>query len=219
MNAQSLQKKRTPRKAGRPSASGPTADMESQLMTAALTVFGDKGYDGASLSQIAEHADADIALIRYYFGSKQDLWHKALSQLSEELGREGLRTLADAADQSATQQLVAAISWFLTMSAEKPFVSRIIVSEGNDTGPRGHFIAKEFVGPFYKIMATLIDGAKQEGTVPNVSTRTIFFMITHGGSFPMAMPTLTNAFPGGKIESKKALAAHVDAITSLIVRA
>lgn len=211
-------KQTTDRKQGRPSEKSAHPDLEEKLIRAALKVFGAKGFDGASLSQIARLAQTDIALIRYYFGSKHGLWQMALSRLGEELSHEGMRVLAETANQSAAQRLKAAIAWFLTMSAHRPYVSRIIVSEGNDTGARGRFIAKEFVGPFYKIMADLIDEAKQEGTVPDVATRTIFFMITHGGSFPMAMPTLTNAFPGGKIENNKALAAHINAITSLIIQ-
>ena len=41
-------------------------------------------------------------------------------------------------------------------------------------------------------------------------------MITHGGSFPMALSALTNAFPGGDITTDKALKAHGDAIIKLI---
>ena len=65
-------------------------------------------------------------------------------------------------------------------------------------------------------MSSVIEDAKKEGAVPKVSTRTIFFMITHGGSFPMAIPTLTNDLPGRDIRSKRALKEHADAIVQLL---
>ena len=47
--------------------------------------------------------------------------------------------------------------------------------------------------------------------------RTIFFMITHGGSFPMALPALTNAFPGGDISKLANLTAHAEALIGSIL--
>jgi hypothetical protein len=41
-------------------------------------------------------------------------------------------------------------------------------------------------------------------------------MITHDGSFPMALPALTNVIPGGDINARDGLTAHADAIIALI---
>lgn len=207
-----------PRKRGRPSRNDQRHDLQARLLEAALEAFADGGFDGASLSQIAKKAETDIALIRYYFGSKQDLWTAALDDLNERLQSELSTVLKKDKGDSATQTLKTAIHWFVEMSAAHPALSRIIVHEGNDNGERGKYIAKDFIGPFYDIVADLIEGAKREESVPDVATRTVFFMITHGGSFPMAMPALTNAFPGGKISSKRALRAHYEAIVALVMR-
>lgn len=44
------------------------------ILDAALTLFSERGYDGASLRAIAQVADIDPALIRYYFGDKEALF-------------------------------------------------------------------------------------------------------------------------------------------------
>ena len=204
------------RKPGRPKgAKGP--DLKQALLVAAIDLFAQRGFDGVSLSQIAGQADVDIALTRYYFGSKDQLWEAAMMLLAERFAAE--ITLAISKQQESQEgSLKKTIRAFVLASACWPQVSRIIVFDGNKEDQRGRFIAKNMVTPFYLILSDLIATAVSQGSIPNVSPRTIFFMITHGGSFPMALPALTNALPGGDIESTEGLNAHAEAIIALLFR-
>lgn len=203
------------RKRGRPrGTTGP--DLKTALLLAAIDLFSERGFDGVSLSQIASKAQADIGLTRYYFGSKASLWEAAISHLAK-CFVEDLTKANTSEDGSSTDALRALVKAFIIASGKWPQVSRVIVFDGNKSDTRGEFIQNRLVAPFYKLLAELIEGAKKEGNIPEVSTRTIFFMITHGGSFPMALPALTNALPGEDIASENGLRAHADAITALIL--
>lgn len=190
-------------------------DLRRAFLDAAVDLFGARGFDGVSLSQIAAEVGADVALTRYYFGSKQEVWIAAITHLIQQVEKETSRS-AELHQSNYTDQLKAAIQDFIAVSAKWPQLSRIIVFDGEKSDERGEYIAQHVVRPFYKRMSKLIRGAKKEGTIPNVSERTLFFMITHGGSFPMALPALTNSFPGGDIKTPKAVKAHADAIIELI---
>lgn len=204
------------RRPGRPS-SEEAGSRREELLLAAIELFGKRGFDGVSLRQIADRMGADIGLTRYYFGSKQDLWKAAIDHLAERLAAE-LQQIAEGKFSSKTEMMKAVIRWFVAMSARWPQLSRIIVFDGNDEGVRGRYVAERLVGPFYALMNELITGAKLEGTIVDASPRTIFFMITHGGSFPMALPVLTNSFPGGDIKDTDNLKAHAEAIIHLVFR-
>ncbi len=199
---------------GRP-RSEKSDDLRRAILDAAVDLFGARGFDGVSLGQIASEVGADVALTRYYFGSKHEVWIAAISHLTQQIEADANRD-SDLVNLSQSDQLKAAIQEFIAMSAKWPQLSRIIVFDGDKTDERGQYIAQYVVLPFYKRMSKLIRGAKKEGTIPNVAERTLFFMITHGGSFPMALSALTNAFPGGDITTDKALKAHGDAIIRLI---
>lgn len=204
------------RKRGRPRGTG-GPDLKNALLRAAIDLFAERGFDGVSLSQIASKVDADVGLTRYYFGSKASLWNAAMGQLSEFF----VQALGDAnrfEGGSKTEALKTLIRAFIEASAQWPQVSRIIVFDGDKADARGEFIKTQFVAPFYQLLSELIEDAKTEGDIPKVSTRTIFFMITHGGSFPMALPALTNALPGGDIASDKGLESHADAIVKLVFK-
>jgi AcrR family transcriptional regulator len=48
------------------------------ILAAARTSFADQGYDGTTIRGIARHAGVDPALVRHYFGTKEQLFAAAL---------------------------------------------------------------------------------------------------------------------------------------------
>lgn len=64
----------TPPKGRRP---GATSSRQA-ILKAAQQLFADKGYDGASVRQIAEKAKVDPAMINHHFGSKEKLFTACL---------------------------------------------------------------------------------------------------------------------------------------------
>ncbi|MQY05992.1 TetR/AcrR family transcriptional regulator [Actinomadura macrotermitis] len=56
---------------------GPTETREA-ILAAARELFGDKGYDGASLRAIARAAGVDPALVHHFFGNKEGVFVAAM---------------------------------------------------------------------------------------------------------------------------------------------
>lgn len=202
------------RKRGRPQAAK-NADLKLALLHSAIDLFAESGFDGVSLSHIAEKVGADKGLSRYYFGSKEALWVAAMTHLASCFAS-ALNKSLDANNETETEAMKSLIRAFISASAKWPQVSRVIVHDGAKHSERSEFLQNRFILPFYTALKGLITGAKSEGTLPNISDRTIFFMITHGASFPMALPILTNAIEGGDIESPDALKEHSEAVIELL---
>jgi AcrR family transcriptional regulator len=49
-------------------------DKKEHIMNAAIALFAEKGFEGSSIRDIAASADVNIAMINYYFGSKEKLF-------------------------------------------------------------------------------------------------------------------------------------------------
>ncbi len=49
-------------------------DTRARLLTAACEVFAERGYKNATVAEICETAEANIASINYYFGGKESLY-------------------------------------------------------------------------------------------------------------------------------------------------
>jgi AcrR family transcriptional regulator len=71
----------------------PTGDTRSALLGAAEELFAERGVAGASVRQITARAGANVAAIRYHFGSKRALVQEALRRRLEPLNRERLAAL------------------------------------------------------------------------------------------------------------------------------
>ncbi len=58
----------------RPGSGGSRED----ILAAARAAFGERGYDGATMRDIAARAGVDPALVHHFFGSKQQLFTAAM---------------------------------------------------------------------------------------------------------------------------------------------
>ncbi len=61
-----------------------------RLLSAALGQFGEHGYDGASIRDIARAAGTNVALVSYHFGGKEQLYHELLRDLVSRRVQAGL---------------------------------------------------------------------------------------------------------------------------------
>ncbi len=56
------------------------ADKREHILAIAEKLFGEKGFEGTSVRDIAQHANVNLAMISYYFGSKEKLLEALLEQ-------------------------------------------------------------------------------------------------------------------------------------------
>ena len=70
------------RRAGRPRR---PADSRAALLAAATELFAAHGFDGVSVSDIAEKAGVNRAMISYHFGGKRDLYAAILAATFQEI--------------------------------------------------------------------------------------------------------------------------------------
>jgi AcrR family transcriptional regulator len=62
----------------RPGPRGAEADTRASILREARRAFGELGYSATTLRSVAAAAGVDVALIPYYFGSKQELFTTAM---------------------------------------------------------------------------------------------------------------------------------------------
>jgi AcrR family transcriptional regulator len=77
-----------------------------KLIDAALQVFGDYGFDGASTRMLADAAGANLAAIPYYFGGKEGLY-RAAAQFVVESSRSELSPVIEQIDHALAQRAVS----------------------------------------------------------------------------------------------------------------
>jgi AcrR family transcriptional regulator len=55
-------------------------DKKDQIIKAAIDLFAEKGFEGTSIRELAASADVNLAMVNYYFGSKEKLFEAMVEQ-------------------------------------------------------------------------------------------------------------------------------------------
>ncbi|MEJ2346593.1 MAG: TetR family transcriptional regulator [Gammaproteobacteria bacterium] len=112
------------------------APVQERLVQAALACFLDDDYHEVTTRQLAAAADANISMIRYYFGSKEGLY--------EEMIRQTLQPLLDVLDGPLLASTAGFGDYFRlyyrTMQANPRFPALILKVLALNQGPGKRFI-------------------------------------------------------------------------------
>lgn len=137
------------------------------LLVAARRSFARKGFDGASLRDIAAQAGVDVALVARLFGSKEALWSAVIDglALAGERYRAQFERLAAAADVDARAALCEFITLFSRISLEIPEFPALLMQETCTPGPRLEAIERLLVEPFVAAASPIVRAAIGQGVL------------------------------------------------------
>ena len=101
--------------------------LEAEIVTEAVRVFAECGYEGASIATVADKAGLSKQNLMYYFPTKQALYERVLDGVLDEwLYR--MESLADP-EQDPRDVLRAYVQAKLRFSREQPWASRVYALE------------------------------------------------------------------------------------------
>ena len=131
-------------------------ETRDKIISAALDVFTDKGFEAASTRQIAARVGVNHGLIPYYFGTKQKLWQAAVDHAFGDMQTEVDAILADSATPDPRERLARLIRTHVYFVATRPAFVRLMLEEGKRRGERMRWIVDRHVKPLYDAFAALI---------------------------------------------------------------
>ena len=115
----------------------------SAILDSAEALFAQRGFEGATLAQIATHAGLSRATPSYFFSNKESLYVAVLERLfaeREAAARDAFSPLRDWAEEHAAgslrSALTAAVDGYLGFLQRRPAFARLIQREQLDGGKR-----------------------------------------------------------------------------------
>ena len=160
----------------------PSADAtRERILAAALDLFSERSFEGASTRLIAERAGVQQPLLTYHFGTKEELWRAAVGQLFEDLARslgERVAGLRGVEDEMVAKLVVAD---FVRFSATHPQLHRIIMQECKSEGDRLAWLVARHIRPLYEGAVALLEPLVASGKVRDVPARTPLLPVDGGG--------------------------------------
>jgi AcrR family transcriptional regulator len=191
---------------------------KSKLLKAAISVFGNQGYSGGSVRQIAELANTNIGAIKYHYSSKEKLWQAVVTYLFEKLGEYVMRDAERWPGMSPRDRVVNSTKNYIYFCAEYPELNRIILSETIQNGDRLHWLAENHVRLFIERSIAWMAIAQENGVYPKeISVLNLVFIATSASQnlFLMA-PFVEHAF-GIDVFKKDQIEKHIDAVVALLL--
>ena len=133
------------------------------LVSAALRLFGEHGYDSVSTRQIADAANANIGSIAYHFGGKPGLRTACAQYVSgavrEALAPEFPDTLQDGLQpDAAARMLIGMLSTFVkhtTQQTDSDDISTFVMREMVCPGEVMQHLYRDLIGPAHDRMCRL----------------------------------------------------------------
>ena len=195
----------------------PSADAtRERILAAALDLFSELSFDGATTREIASRAGVTQPLLNYHFSSKDELWQAAVDGLFTELNRaltaraEGLRGV----DELTVAKLL--VREFVYFSAAHPQLHRIITQECKTDGPRMDWLVERHIRPRYEQTAAMFARLVEAGHVPDIAVPHLYYIVTGAAPTMFVLAPECRRLAGIDPHAPDVVEAHADAVITLI---
>jgi TetR/AcrR family transcriptional regulator len=195
----------------------PSADStRERILQAALDVFAERSFDGASTREIALRSGVTQPLLHYHFSTKEALWRAAVDRLFALLTGtlstrvEGLRGV----DEVTTARLI--VREFISFSARHPELHRIITGECKTDTPRMDWMVERHIRPLYEETVARFTHLTEQGLIPAIPPAHLYYILTGAGPTMFVLGPECRRLTGLDPTSEEVVDAHADAVITLL---
>ena len=198
----------------RPSAD-PTRD---RILAAAVDLFSERSFDGATTREIAERAGVTQPLVSYHYKSKDELWRAAVDSLFDALRAAAAERMHGLRGVDEVTVAKLRVREFITFSARNPELHRIITQESKADGPRMDYLVERHVRPLYESTVELFERLARDGAVPPIPAAHLYYILTGAGPTMFVLGPECRRLTGLDPTSDEVIEAHADAVCQLLFR-
>lgn len=173
-----------------------------------MRAFADKGFEGASLREIAADAGTTHGLIRHHFGTKDALWRAMVDHFIAKVEEEQRPFMARLSEADPVELLKGIASTYLKVTAKQPRVSKIIMNDCSQPGPRLDYIVDRLM-PQHKAIEPVFKAVQKKGYLSAHDPESFYIFLVMLGSFPITLASFTNKFYRQDIRSNAGIKKHI----------
>jgi len=187
------------------------------ILVAAAEVFSARGFEGATLREIAGRAGVKQPLVVYHFGSKQQLWEAAVDRLWHRLVEAVRADSERVAGADSPERLRAVLRSFIAVVAAEPAWLQILLREAAEPGPRLDWLVAQHSRSTYALGADFLADLQAQGLLPAGSTRHLLYILVGALTFVLAIAPEVERVTGDRPRGEAYLDRHLDTFMSLFL--
>lgn len=134
------------------------SEMKMRILLAAKKLFAKQGFDGTSVRQICEEAGANVALVSYYFGGKENVFRALLENFFPGQRMSEYEALL----QDPVEGLRLLVTEVILFSMQDIELSTIVQQELEMRSPRTEIVAS-FTKPVWQKARELLERGREQG--------------------------------------------------------
>ncbi len=193
-------------------------DTRSKLLDAAVKVFGQHGFAGSSVRQIAELAGVNHGSIKYHYSSKNQLWRAGIAYLFQEMERVIFANEDQWSQMTPREQIIDHIGSYVRFNAAHPELLRMMMFESISRSERYEWLADNYLRPFTDRALNRVALAQEQGVYrADIPALNLHYMnVAASRTMFFAAPELDQRF-GIDIFAEEEIQRHIDALVKLFV--
>jgi AcrR family transcriptional regulator len=156
-----------------------TDDVRTRIMQAAGPVFADKGFQSATVREICQAADVNLAAINYYFGDKERLYIETVKR-AQRLVAERFPMPTWPAGTTAEDRLAEYVETLLTRMLDNhqmPWQSRLMMREILDPTTACQELAEEYFRPQFALLLSILGELGGDAVEPHLLEQFAFSIV------------------------------------------
>ena len=190
-----------------------------QILEVAETLFAENGFDGTSIRDISKIAKINVAMISYYFGSKEKLFIEVLETIYQRVNDAETALEIDLDDPVKALQAVVQFNWQYYL--DHPEFITLLNSENLHQGKHVKKSGRvaELSSPAVSILTAILKaGVRKKLFRKEVSARDLYLTIAALGYFYLSNRYTLSAFLSSDLMEKKELAHWRTCVIDTVLR-
>ncbi|MHA4837569.1 TetR/AcrR family transcriptional regulator [Sphingopyxis sp. MSC1_008] len=190
----------------------------SAILASALGHFSRRGFEGASLRDIAQEAGVQHGMIRHIYQTKEELWRQAIGFLFERMESEMPPEISDLGQGEAPERFRTFIHWYVGYCARHPEHARLMIQQSILEGPELAWTAERYIRGRHQWHLPFIEKLQDSGHLPRVDPISVVLMVTAACQMPFLLAPEILAATGKNFLTQAAIKDHADAVTKIFLR-
>lgn len=193
---------------GPPSSS---RNRRGEILAEATRLFAERGYEGASMADLADRVGLRKASLFHHFPSKDALYAAVLESIFQRLG-DVIVTSATTPGGGVIERLDRMTDALVDAMGEQPSAARLVVREMMDWGPFARERFDQTVLPVLRAAEEFLRAGQRDGSFPERDAKQTVLTMCGVHLLPFAVEHVVTSFTGGSAFSPEFLEARKKAL-------
>jgi AcrR family transcriptional regulator len=193
-------------------------ETRARILQKARDAFAERGFEGASIRDIAREAGVTHSMITYHFGTKDGLWREAVRDMFALIERQVFAPGLDDEGLDEETRFRLQLRRYVRYCAQHPEHARITIAESIRGGERLDWMIAQFVKANHAGFTPCLEALMARGALPRVQLESLHYAIVGMAQLPFVLAREAQVAFGYDFAAQQAIERHADAILALLLR-